>query len=46
MSASSEATRLLPRPLLVVLTAVLCAAVLVPVAYIVLASLNSEASTM
>jgi len=42
MSASAEATRLLPRPLLVVLTVLLCAVVLVPVAYIVLASLNSD----
>jgi len=42
MSAHAEATRLLPRPLLITLTALLCAAVLVPVAYIVLASLNSD----
>jgi ABC-type glycerol-3-phosphate transport system permease component len=42
MSASSEATRLLPRPLLVVLTTLLCVAVLVPVGYIVFASLNSD----
>jgi len=42
MSAHAEATRLLPRPLLATLTVLLCAAVLVPVAYIVLASLNSD----
>jgi multiple sugar transport system permease protein len=42
MSAHTEATRLLPRPLLITLTVLLCAAVLVPVAYIVLASLNSD----
>jgi len=41
-TAHGEATRLLPRPLLITLTALLCAAVLVPVAYIVLASLNSD----
>ncbi|GAA2514892.1 carbohydrate ABC transporter permease [Winogradskya humida] len=42
MSASAEATRLLPRPLIVTLTAVLCAIVLAPILYIVLASLNSD----
>ena len=42
MSAHAEATRLLPRPMLITLTALLCAAVLAPVAYIVLASLNSD----
>jgi ABC-type glycerol-3-phosphate transport system permease component len=42
MSAHAEATRLLPRPLLATLTVLLCAAVLVPVSYIVLASLNSD----
>jgi len=42
MTAHAEATRLLPRPLLAALTVLLCAAVLVPVAYIVLASLNSD----
>ncbi|GAA2552568.1 carbohydrate ABC transporter permease [Winogradskya consettensis] len=42
MSASTEATRLLPRPLIVTLTAVLCAIVLAPILYIVLASLNSD----
>ena len=41
-TAHGEATRLLPRPLLATLTVLLCAAVLVPVAYIVLASLNSD----
>jgi ABC-type glycerol-3-phosphate transport system permease component len=42
MSNSAEATRLLPRPLLVTLTTLLCAIVLVPVVYIVLASLNTD----
>ncbi|WP_305783866.1 carbohydrate ABC transporter permease [Symbioplanes lichenis] len=42
MSASSEAHRLLPRPLLVTVTVILCAMVLVPVLYILLASLNSD----
>ena len=42
MTAHGEATRLLPRPLLATLTVLLCAAVLVPVSYIVLASLNSD----
>jgi ABC-type glycerol-3-phosphate transport system permease component len=42
VSASAEATRLLPRPLLVTLTVLLSAMVLVPVSYIVLASLNSD----
>jgi ABC-type glycerol-3-phosphate transport system permease component len=41
-TAHGEATRLLPRPLLATLTVLLCAAVLVPVSYIVLASLNSD----
>jgi multiple sugar transport system permease protein len=41
-SASAEAHRLLPRPLLVAVTAVLLAMVLVPTGYIVLASLNSD----
>ncbi|AGL19851.1 carbohydrate ABC transporter permease [Actinoplanes sp. N902-109] len=43
MSASAEAHRLLPRSLLVTVTVVLCAIVLVPTLYIVLASLNSDA---
>ncbi|WP_433360008.1 carbohydrate ABC transporter permease [Actinoplanes sp. CA-142083] len=42
MSAHAEATRLLPRPLLVTITVVLCAMVLVPLSYIVLASLNTD----
>ncbi|MFI5892407.1 carbohydrate ABC transporter permease [Actinoplanes sp. NPDC051513] len=42
MSAHAEATRLLPRPLLVTVTVLLCAMVLVPLSYIVLASLNSD----
>jgi multiple sugar transport system permease protein len=41
-TAAGEAHRLLPRPLLVIVTVVLCAMVLVPVLYIVLASLNSD----
>jgi multiple sugar transport system permease protein len=42
MTAATEAHRLLPRPLLVIVIAVLCAMVLVPTAYIVLASLNTD----
>ena len=42
VNASAEAHRLLPRPLLAVLTVLLCAMVLTPVLYIVLASLNSD----
>jgi multiple sugar transport system permease protein len=42
MTAAREAHRLLPRPLLVIVTVVLCAMVLVPTLYIVLASLNSD----
>ncbi|GAA2626285.1 carbohydrate ABC transporter permease [Paractinoplanes durhamensis] len=42
MSASAEATRLLPRSLLISITTVLVAVVLLPVGYIVLASLNSD----
>jgi ABC-type glycerol-3-phosphate transport system permease component len=42
MTAAGEAHRLLPRPLLVVVTAVLVALILVPVSYIVLASLNTD----
>jgi trehalose/maltose transport system permease protein len=42
MTASAEAHRLLPRPVLVTLTVVLCAMVLVPTSYILLASLNSD----
>lgn len=40
---AAEITRLLPRPLLVVATALLLALVLLPMAYIVLASLNTDA---
>ncbi len=41
-TAAGEAHRLLPRPLLVIVTVVLCAMVLIPTLYIVLASLNSD----
>jgi multiple sugar transport system permease protein len=41
-AAADEAHRLLPRPLLVIVTVVLCAMVLIPTAYIVLASLNTD----
>jgi len=40
--AADEAHRLLPRPLLVIVTVVLCVMVLIPTAYIVLASLNTD----
>jgi multiple sugar transport system permease protein len=40
--AAGEAHRLMPRPLLVILTVALCALVLVPILYIVLASLNTD----
>ncbi len=40
--AAGEAHRLMPRPLLVILTVALCALVLVPMLYIVLASLNTD----
>jgi multiple sugar transport system permease protein len=40
--AAGEAHRLLPRPLLVIVTVILCAMVLVPTLYIVLASLNTD----
>jgi len=39
---ASEAHRLMPRPLLVVVTVILCAMVAVPTLYIVLASLNTD----
>jgi multiple sugar transport system permease protein len=39
---ANEAHRLLPRPLLVIVTVVLCAMVLIPTAYILLASLNTD----
>ena len=41
-TAAGEAHRLLPRPLLAVVTVILCAMVLIPTAYIVLASLNTD----
>ncbi|CAN5445810.1 carbohydrate ABC transporter permease [soil metagenome] len=41
---SDDVTRLLPKPLLVVVTAILLAMVLVPVLYIVFASVNSDIS--
>ena len=41
-NASGEAYRLLPRPLLVTVVVVLCLMVLIPTAYIVLASLNTD----
>jgi multiple sugar transport system permease protein len=41
-TAAGEAHRLLPRPLLVIVTVILCAMVLLPTAYIVLASLNTD----
>jgi multiple sugar transport system permease protein len=40
--AAGEAFRLLPAPLLVIVTVVLCAMILIPTAYIVLASLNTD----
>jgi multiple sugar transport system permease protein len=42
MTAAGEAHRLLPRPMLVIVTAVLVALILVPVSYIVLASINTD----
>ena len=42
-AGSEEAHRLMPTPLLAVLTTVLCLMILIPVAYIVLASLNTDA---
>jgi trehalose/maltose transport system permease protein len=41
-TAAGEAHRLLPRPLLVIVTVILCAMVAIPTAYIVLASLNTD----
>ncbi len=41
-TAAGEAHRLLPRPLLVIVTAALLAMVLIPTSYIVLASLNTD----
>ena len=40
--AALEVTRLMPRPLVAVLTVLLCALVLIPMVYIFLASLNSD----
>jgi trehalose/maltose transport system permease protein len=40
--AAGEAHRLLPRPLLAIITLALCAMVLVPMLYILLASLNTD----
>lgn len=40
--AALEVTRLMPRPLLAVITVLLCALVLVPILYIFLASLNTD----
>ncbi|QNE15258.1 carbohydrate ABC transporter permease [Pseudarthrobacter sp. NBSH8] len=40
--AALEVTRLMPRPLLATLTVLLCAVVLIPIAYIFLASLNTD----
>jgi multiple sugar transport system permease protein len=41
-TAAGEAHRLLPRPLLVIVTVVLLAMILIPTSYIVLASLNTD----
>ena len=41
-TSSTEAQRLLPRPLLVIITLVLCVIIVVPVLYVVLASMNSD----
>jgi trehalose/maltose transport system permease protein len=41
-TATGEAHRLLPGPVLVIVTVILCAMVLVPTLYIVLASLNTD----
>src|SRR5689334_2880390 len=41
-NAAAEAHRLVPRPLLLIITVALCAFVLVPILYIVLASLNTD----
>jgi multiple sugar transport system permease protein len=40
--AALEVTRLMPRPLLIVVTVLLCALVLTPILYIFLASLNTD----
>src|ERR671928_2200383 len=41
-TSSSEAQRLVPRLLLVIVTLVLCLIIVVPVLYVVLASLNTD----
>ena len=41
-TSAKEAQRLLPRPLLVIITIVLCVIVVVPALYVVLASVNSD----
>src|SRR5919205_2545110 len=41
-TSSAEAQRLVPRPLLVIITLVLCVIIVVPVLYVVLASLNTD----
>jgi multiple sugar transport system permease protein len=41
-TASSEAQRLMPRPLLVAISVLLCLMIIVPALYIVLASLNTD----
>ncbi|BAS09960.1 trehalose/maltose transport system permease protein MalG [Arthrobacter sp. Hiyo4] len=40
--AALEVTRLMPRPLLAIVTVLLCALVLIPIVYIFLASLNTD----
>src|SRR3954449_4177175 len=41
-TSAKEAQRLLPRPLLVIITVVLCVIVVIPALYVVLASVNSD----
>jgi trehalose/maltose transport system permease protein len=41
-TATGEAYRLLPRPVLVIVTVILCAMVVIPTSYILLASLNTD----
>src|SRR3954464_14355318 len=41
-TSAKEAQRLLPRPLLAIITIVLCVVVVVPALYVVLASVNSD----
>jgi multiple sugar transport system permease protein len=40
--AALEVTRLMPKPLLIIITVLLCALVLIPILYIFLASLNTD----